>query len=700
MSGSDSLLLPQALCRARGLALALLLLSCASTSFEGLERTAMGQIERGAYREAAANLEQALKLASETPVDSRALVHALAELGNLYLTYTDLGRESSAEGILLEARRLADEKLEPGSRLRLDVLDRLGTLYIVSGRWEQAREPMEAYLEQVEAAYGPETAFRSQVAANLTEVYSRLGEERQLQALRSRIENPNAMVAESREVETFRPDRLFVAPNVEDRDGTPAFVHLAQARRPLRVAVPLPDRRASGSTLEETRSAARRGFSDWERAIRRLDGDFALEFTREDSDADIVVAWTRRPRSRLAGDGGIGFRVVEGELRTRGRVMLSVQPIPSRRYRLSPQELRVQAMHAFGYALGLRDCRRCDSAMSLDWLRSRRFRPTDLDLRTLEALLRTPNGTRVDGSPLLALRSDALPQVALRSPSPDRRGVLADLPMLNTGRGATVLIDLAPPGARSFVFELDTGATDSVLTDDYARSMGISVRSAKTDPYRRKTVTGRDLQFWVMGQHVVGAGRGPAHLDYALLGGEFLRHFVVEVDFLRGRVRLLDPELHPVVEGRRDERVLDLPIREGRPYVRLELGTGAVWALVDTGFEGASIAITEEKARSLGIPLDPDAPRVQHTNVLGTQISTVQKLDHARLGTLSLEDVELQVGVRSESSVRVARWLEDETVIGLDLLDDYIVRFDYPHQKLGLTPIRGYPVRSAAASVR
>jgi predicted aspartyl protease len=326
--------------------------------------------------------------------------------------------------------------------------------------------------------------------------------------------------------------------------------------------------------------------------------------------------------------------------------------------------------------------------MSLAWLRRDSFHPTDLDLRTFEALAQTPNGLRIDGAYLAGLRElDAVPGVPSTPgliASQREAGVLADLPFLNTGRGGSIDIDVAPPDEASLVLTVDTGATDTILTDDYARAMGISVRAAKTDPYRRSTVTGTPLVFWVMGQRVVGRGRGPTHFNYALLGTEFLEHYVVDLDFERRRVRFLDPDVHRVGD-RLGEVVVELSMRERRPYVRLELGNGSVWALVDTGAE-TPIATTEEKARDLGIEIDRSAARRGHVNVLGSSVEVVQSLLEARLGPVTLTNPQFLISLSDESQVRVSRWLQDETIIGIEILESYRVRFDYPRAKLGLTP--------------
>jgi len=304
----------------------------------------------------------------------------------------------------------------------------------------------------------------------------------------------------------------------------------------------------------------------------------------------------------------------------------------------------------------------------MGWRHRDAFLPTDLDVRTLEALWAVPNGRR-SGAALSAA------------------GVLADLAFVNTGDDRHIFVDLAKPGAAPFVVQLDTGATTGIMTPIYARALGVAARSAKSDQHRRDSVTGRPVLFWVTDQAVVsGGGSG---WSYALLGGEYLENYVVEIDFAGRRVRLLDPALHRVgaePPDRPEEQVVDMPVNELRPYVRIEIGSGSALALVDTGSTGA-ISTTEETAASLGIAVDPAAPRRNWRNVLATSISSVQRLSTAKLGPVTLDDVEFDIGLREEGGVRIERMLQGEVILGQGVLREFVVRFDYPRKKLGLSPI-------------
>lgn len=72
--------------------------------------------------------------------------------------------------------------------------------------------------------------------------------------------------------------------------------------------------------------------------------------------------------------------------------------------------------------------------------------------------------------------------------------------------------------------------------------------------------------------------------------------------------------------------------------------------------------------------------------MLGTAVAAVQRVQQVRIGALTVEDVELDIALR-DSGVRVERMaLQNETLLGLELLRRFVVRIDYPRRKLGLTP--------------
>ena len=108
-----------------------------------------------------------------------------------------------------------------------------------------------------------------------------------------------------------------------------------------------------------------------------------------------------------------------------------------------------------------------------------------------------------------------------------------------------------------------------------------------------------------------------------------------------------------------------------------------------------TISTTQEMAEKLGITVDPHAPRRNWQNVLATSVSAVQRLPLAKIGPVTLVDVEIDIGLRDEGGVRIERMLGgDEVLIGQGVLREFVVRFDYPRKKLGLTPAYPNPASS------
>jgi hypothetical protein len=629
------------------------------------------EIEAGDYEDAAVTFRDGLAEAREEKSHPSLILALLVELADVYMTYPDLGKEADAEALLVEARAIAESTLPAGDRSRVVVLERLGTFYSLQDRQAEVIPVLEAFMTEAEPSIPPERLYRSEPANLLRAAYSRTRNAEGVARIDRMRDEPTAMPAppdvSPRAVD---PGTLYVEPNAHAADGTPITVHFDPKTIPLRVSVPLPDTPAADATPEQTREAAIQGMREWESAIRKLQPEFRIAFEDANAGAPIQVKWSDRPPGYVGGYGQIRAVEADGAWAVTAQVILSAKPLPGRGEVLPLGEVEIQAMHAFGGALGLGYCWECDSIRSMGWRHREQFFPTDLDVRTYEALLAVPVGTR-------------------GASAPSEPGVLADLPFINTGDDRHIFVDMAKPGSADFVVQLDTGATATIVTPVYARALGVATRSAKSDANRRESVTGDPLLFWVTTQYVVGGSE--MGWSYALLGGEYLSKYVVEIDYGRRRVRFLDPRIHRVGADppeRSGEQVVPMPVSELRPYVEIGLGNGAVRALVDTGSMGA-ISISDEMAAKLGIAVDPKAPRRQWRNVLGTSVSAMQRVPVVKLGPLTLEDVGIDIGLRDEGGVRVERIFagEDEALIGQVLLRDFVVRFDYPRKKLGLTPV-------------
>ena len=272
-------------------------------------------------------------------------------------------------------------------------------------------------------------------------------------------------------------------------------------------------------------------------------------------------------------------------------------------------------------------------------------------------------------------------------------GVIGELQFLDGGAGPDQLydghirLDLSPrPKRRPFPMLLDTGAQQTMMTPKWARALRVNVRRIKDDYYRKKTSLGRDVLFRVdTGWSETMQRRG---VEIGLLGGDFLRDYVVEVDYRAGRVRFLDPAIHAVSEetAEPDEIVLPMGMTDGRPTVRIGLGSGELSFLMDTGAPG-SLLVSEEKARALGIAISEEATQVLGRNMYGESMHASFYVPAVRLGEHIERHVTLGVALREGAVYRVTNVAgRDEALLGNRFLSRFRVRFDYPHQRVALLP--------------
>jgi predicted aspartyl protease len=279
-------------------------------------------------------------------------------------------------------------------------------------------------------------------------------------------------------------------------------------------------------------------------------------------------------------------------------------------------------------------------------------------------------------------------------------GILTDLPFLdeipNYGKvdAGHIAIDLSPYPTRRFPLLLDTGAAFSVMTPRYARSLGVSVRATKSSFYRKSTVLGRDLQFWVYTRRSDTGGWALG--DVGVLGRNFLDHYVVEVDYEQRRVRFLDPDRHAVSEDSAapGEIVVPMKLSDHRPAMEIGLGSGSAWFIMDTGAPG-DLKISEEKARALGLEAGPEDRTVSGRNVFGSDRTLLKKIERATVGGFDVDDPTVWIAIREGSSYRTTNLAgPDQAFLGNEFLSRFRVRFDYPHRKVSLLP---RPPESTAA---
>jgi hypothetical protein len=280
---------------------------------------------------------------------------------------------------------------------------------------------------------------------------------------------------------------------------------------------------------------------------------------------------------------------------------------------------------------------------------------------------------------LLAAAAAAEPAAPQGAPEPPEEAVVGVLPFEPSRERNRVLVNLAPEGQRPFVLMLDTAASDSVITPQRAKALGVTVRRVKSDPYVRPTRLGKDLRFWVDAQWSDTTSK--TGWEYGLLGGEFMNDFVVEIDFPGRRVRFLDPERYQVPESADapDESVVPLRLGGKRISTQIALGDQSAYVMLGTGVP-YSVILSGQAAEALGI----DVAGLPDFGTGGTTVGEMKLRLHEteRFSFAGFRFGVMPVLVAPRGWYNVAG--PTDSALGIDVLRQFVVRIDYPRRRLWL----------------
>lgn len=292
--------------------------------------------------------------------------------------------------------------------------------------------------------------------------------------------------------------------------------------------------------------------------------------------------------------------------------------------------------------------------------------------------------------PLSALL--AAPQASSRAAAP---APVAELPMELVGGHIYVP---ASVGDRRTTAILDTGAAATImdlrLADEWALPSSGEVDARGTGSRAVKGKMLRDAAIEVGGvSHPVGFAIPLAALDEAegrrmetILGWDFFRTRVVELDYPNGRVRVFSGDAAPETAG----VSVRIRVAGGLPTIQVSMKVGGadstLESMVDTGAMLSGVTAKYAKEHPI------DAPSTPATRMLGGVGGFVDarlfRPDSVSIGALAfsrpvLFQVESGGGVLGERATR-------DMVVGSDLLRRCRVVFDGPRSRMTLEPAKDF----------
>ena len=261
--------------------------------------------------------------------------------------------------------------------------------------------------------------------------------------------------------------------------------------------------------------------------------------------------------------------------------------------------------------------------------------------------------------------------------------VLADLPMLEVADSGCVYFDLAPVGEPSIPVLLDTGFGPSIASRRALSQLGASAVEGKPNVYERNTLLGKPLRV-----HAARPQNERANDHrFIRLGGEFLRGYVLELDFESRRVRFLDRSLVSIPESvdAPDRAVVPLHIFNSRPTLQIQVNNRPVLVVLDTSASVPFWITPRELEKSAidarGLPVI--AARSDDRPVVRLFETDAVKLAGFDLGALPV--IVSKLG-------HADAFGNNGQVIGLDVLKKFKLRLDITGKRLWLQRVDTSPV--------
>ena len=262
---------------------------------------------------------------------------------------------------------------------------------------------------------------------------------------------------------------------------------------------------------------------------------------------------------------------------------------------------------------------------------------------------------------------------------PPPKAILADLPFLAVDEVNRVYVDLAPEGSsRPFAMMLGTGATHSVLTPRAAKALGVRIAASSG------TRTGAK-QYWAVTFCSISTPdraiqRPRPAGSTAFWGGTFSPNMSWSWISRRGvcvsSTQTASRCPRPWTIQRRT--VLPLDVVGNRPGVTIEINGKPMKFLLDTGAPWS--ILLSGKFAGLGGVVSRKVPGFGLAGVMGDTETELGEAQRIALGPFAFDRVPVAVAPKGWFN----QGFPDDSVIGYDVLAQFLVRIDYARERLWL----------------
>jgi predicted aspartyl protease len=263
------------------------------------------------------------------------------------------------------------------------------------------------------------------------------------------------------------------------------------------------------------------------------------------------------------------------------------------------------------------------------------------------------------------------------------------------GAQPLILLPVVVNGEGPFDFILDTGAGTSLLSSQLGQKLGIkiigskegqsaggavSVSLAKVDSLAVGSAKLDDVDVGLVDLSHIGQTVG-AQID-GDLGYNFLKHFLITLDYRAHEIRFDDPKRFEQAgsSGAVTEEAMRLA-SPAKPLLLVEVyanGRGPFQFAIDTGT--STTAITPELAKQLGVVSSP----IGAATTGGAQVNvTAGVLQSFQVGGARIDDSTVVV---ADFFAMLSNALGEKLdgIVGYNFLRNYKVALDYPNETLSL----------------